>query len=193
MPVLHSLRSLLVSIRNAVDGRRHPARRTRANARLETLSPRSVLFVCLGNICRSPYAACVLGARSHGRIEADSVGFIGPGRAPPDEALTVARARGIDHSGHLSKTVLAEHLAQADAVFIFDRFNAQKLSRTPGARMDRVFWLGDFDPEWTGRRAILDPWGKPVEEFAATFEQIDRCLDAVLATLDAGASPNEAP
>jgi protein-tyrosine-phosphatase len=51
---------------------------------------------------------------------------------------------------------------------------------TAGAKADRILWLGDFDPEWAGKRAIADPWGKPVEEFQRTFERIERCVNAVV-------------
>ena len=37
-----------------------------------------------------------------------------------------------------------------------------------------------IDPQWSGRRAIVDPWGKPVEEFARTFARIERCIDEVV-------------
>ncbi len=114
----------------------------------------------------------------------DSAGFIGPGRPPPDTALEVARSRGIEHANHRSKTLTPELLESADVVFLFDRFNVARLRRFGGRAPRRVFWLGDFDPMWAGKRAIIDPWGKPRKEFERTFERIERCIDEVARVLD---------
>src|SRR5690606_14850585 len=160
MPLLSAAREQLVRLRDAIDGLRHPARRARARERLTTLAPASFLFICLGNVCRSPYGARVLAARVGRSVRVESAGFIGPGRPPPEWAVAVARTRGIEHEDHCSRTVTPELLEGADAVFVFDRFNVARLRRVQGVRPERVFWLGDFDPDWTGKRAIIDPWGK---------------------------------
>lgn len=173
------VRSGLVALRDFLDGKLHPSRRGVALARLEEIAPRTVLFVCLGNICRSPYAARVLSARVGAAVRVESSGYLGPGRAPPSEALEVARAFGIDHADHVSRRTTREMLEAADAVFIFDRFNLKNVRDAPGARLDRVFWLGDFDREWVGKRAIADPWGKPLDQYRAAFERIGRCVEEV--------------
>ena len=48
---------------------------------------------------------------------------------------------------------------------------------------NKVYWLGDFDPIWAGKRAIIDPWGKTLADFLSTFERIERCVDEVVAVL----------
>ena len=174
----------MVAARDGIDGLLHARRRRRAAERLARLAPRSLLFVCLGNICRSPYAARVLSARAAGHVRAESAGYIGPGRAPPCEAQEIARGRGIDHGDHVSSLVTAEQMDAADVVFVFDRFNLRDVRATPGVRLDRVLWLGDFDPVWTGKRAIIDPWGKVRSEYEATFVRIERCIDEVIRALD---------
>lgn len=180
---LARLRSALVAVRDRLDARLHPGRRARASERLRALQPSSILFLCLGNVCRSPYGAHVLSARSM-NVLVDSAGFIGPDRAPPDMALEVARARGIDHADHRSKALTEELMSGAEAIFLFDRGNVARLRKFAGPDMSRVFWLGDFDPEWAGKRAIIDPWGKPREEFDRTFERIERCVDEVVRVLE---------
>ena len=93
--------------------------------------------------------------------------------------MEVAGERGIDHADHRSRVVTPEDLAHFDVVFFFDRFNKARLRGSPGVRPDRIFWLGDLEPEYGGRRAILDPWGKPKAEFERVFDRIDRCLDVL--------------
>jgi protein-tyrosine phosphatase len=179
------LRAGLVALRDGLDGRLHPRRRAAAHERLGQLAPTSILFVCLGNICRSPYAARVLSARAPSGVRVDSSGYLGPGRLPPSEALAIARDRGFEHGDHVSKLTTTEMLAGAQAVFVFDRFNVSNVRKSPVADLRRVFWLGDFDPEWTGKRAIADPWGKPLDEYRATFARIERCVDEVVRALNA--------
>ena len=166
----------MVRLRDRVHEVLHPRRRRRALERLEERMPGTVLFVCLGNVCRSPYAERVL-HRAVGKTTAvESAGFIKPGRTPPDTALQVAGERGIEHGDHRSRVVTREMLERADAVFFFDRFNRADLLQTSGVDRDRLYWLGDLDPEWEGRRAILDPWGKDEAEFHRVFARIERCV-----------------
>lgn len=185
MWLITKIRRVGAIARDRLDGHLHPRRRAAAQARLRRIRPDSMLFVCLGNICRSPFGERLLADRSTRPLTIGSVGFIGPGRPPPEEALAAARALGIDHSDHRSTTLTAEQLADADVLFFFDRHNRKMLRSVPGARMERAFWLGDFDPRWSGRRAIIDPWGRGDEAFRETFARIERCVDALVAELDA--------
>lgn len=184
MAILSTLRSAvrrrLVRLRDAIDGWLHPRRRRRARQRLRDARPETILFICLGNICRSPYAEHVFRARNGGAVRAVSAGFILPGRQPPESALEMAASRNVDTEDHRSQVVSDALLDDADVVFIFDRFNARRLRKVASVPGDRVLWLGDLDPEWVGKRAIIDPWGKPVEEFDRTFERIERCVDEVI-------------
>lgn len=183
MSILRFIRSRLYDVRDWLDGRLHRRRREAALETMARISPESVLFVCLGNICRSPYAkyrAEMLSNGSPAVTRFDSAGFIGPDRPPPEKALVAASRRGIEHGSHRSKTLTAPLVNEADLVVIFDRGHLKRLRRTPGARMDHVVRLGDFDPQWSGRRSIGDPWGKPQEEFDRTFERIDRCIEELV-------------
>lgn len=179
MPIPAPIRSTLVTVRDAVDGHLHERRRTNAIGRIRHLRPESILFICLGNICRSPYAERVARDRFPPGHTITSGGFLKEGRSPPSEALAAASARGIDHEDHRSRLTTDRDLTAADAVFVFDRFNVRDVRSLGGTRADRLFWLGDFDPVWTGKRAIIDPWGRSLSDFASKFERIDRCLDAV--------------
>lgn len=154
-----------------------------AQRRLNARPVNRVVFVCLGNVCRSPYAHAALLAEDHELTESSSAGFILPGRPPPDTALTAAMKRGVDHSEHRSTILTVEMAREADAIFIFDRLNAMRIARTSGPLLMKTYWLGDFDPEWTGKRAIIDPWGGSQEKFDSTFARIDRCVEAVLGHL----------
>ena len=177
--------STLVAVRDSYDRARREKRRETATERLEAIdAPRSVLFVCLGNVCRSPYAAWSLrNALESSDIKVDSAGFIGPDRNPPDIAIEAARTRGVEHGANNSQLVTDALLAEADVVFLFQPSHRRELSRIASSASTPVFLLSDFDPLWGGKRAIIDPWGKPLEEFHRTFERIDRCLERVRTVL----------
>jgi len=173
------VRQLRDAARNALDRPQHRRRNQRARRRLEQIAPASVLFVCSGNICRSPYAERVWKALGP-NVAVDSAGFIGPNRAPPPEALLAATEGGIAHVDHRSKLLRPGMTRSADAIFAFDGQLVARLRREYPRDARRVYWLGDFDPVWSGQRAIGDPWGKDVREFRRIFTRIERCVAAAL-------------
>ena len=85
-----------------------------------------VLFVCQGNICRSPFAAALLRARL-GNNDAISVGSAGmmpqPGRATPAFGLQAAAEFGIDLAAHRSEWLTREAASAATVLVVFDEIN----------------------------------------------------------------------
>lgn len=193
MNLVRPARRLAARVRDSIDGGLHPTRHERAIRRLRELEPRSVLFLCLGNVCRSPYAERALAARVPRGIRVESAGFIKPGRPPAHLAMEVASERGIQHSDHRSRVVTPDDLQSLDVVFFFDRYNKERLVRARGLREDRVFWLGDLEPVYGGRRSILDPWGKPRSEFERVFDRIDRCVDRLQRLLEESGAKRGTP
>ena len=95
-----------------------------------------VLFVCMGNICRSPTAEGVFRAqlrehRLEGRIEVDSAGTHGyhVGEAPDPRTQRAAAARGYDLSGFRARKVAPADLEYFDLVLVMDRNNLEALRR----------------------------------------------------------------
>jgi protein-tyrosine phosphatase len=167
----------------------HPSRRRRALARLRRhRMPRSVVFVCHGNICRSPYAAGAfrarLGPHAGVVIRVQSAGFIGPDRPAPRFAVDEAAARGVDLRGHRSTLVSAPGLRDAELIVVMEPVQAEALRVRFGAP-GPVVVLADLDPHSDGGRTIVDPVDKPRAVFAASYDRIDRCV-AVLADAVAG-------
>ena len=127
-----------------------------------------VLFVCMGNICRSPTAEGVLRhlLRQEGledRVEIDSAGTGGwHAGSPPDERATeAARRRGIDLAG-AARQVEPADFERFDLIFAMDRDNLAELRRlAPGdaARSKLRLLLGDRDvpdPYYGGERGFED-------------------------------------
>lgn len=172
----------------------HPLRRRAARARLEALRPRAVLFVCHGNVCRSPYAAYAfaraLPERLADRIAVRSAGFVGPDRPPPTQALAAGERRGLDMRAHRSQLLSPELVGGADLVVVVSAEQARAVRARWGRPGLEVLVLGDLDPLPTDRRTIADPWNRDDRAFDDSYDRIDRCVSA-LVTLVAGAWRSE--
>lgn len=166
----------------------HPVWRRRATGYLARTPPIDrLLFVCLGNVCRSPYAEkrmLDLLARSDTttRPAVESAGFIKPGRGSPERAVEVAAERQLDLSSHTSR-ILAQCTADDRTLVV-----VMEPGQVAGVREEfgadtLVVALGDLDPGSPFRRLIPDPWGHPPEVFRSSFDRIDRCLSELLAHL----------
>lgn len=179
------LRDAARVVRHAPDRVAHPWRRRRALERAAELSPRRLLAICLGNICRSPYAEHRLGALLPDR-EVRSAGLLESGRRPPDLALIVGRERGIDLEAHRSIRLSDEWIAWADLVLVMNRSQAVAIGERGRALglSPPVEWLGDFDPEPLVRRALRDPYGQEREVFEAVYARIDACCGSLAAALE---------
>ncbi len=157
--------------------RRRVARKHLADAGL----PGAVLFVCHGNLCRSPYAAGAfrkLLAPSIGRqVRVDSAGFITPGRPSPATAIAAAGARGVDLSTHRSKQLSVERVKESAVVVVMAGDQARAIARRFRMPAERILHLGDLDPQPISERAIEDPMEKPREVFDRVYARIDRCLE----------------
>jgi protein-tyrosine phosphatase len=170
---------VVARIRDIVDSLLHPLRRRVARQVLRGANPRSVLFVCAGNICRSPFAAALFAnripPRLAGAVKTSSAGFIGPGRPSPEQALATARGYQIDLADHRSAVLTNDVLDAADLIVVMSEDQRHGLSARVGKKPTIVV-LGDLDPLPITRRTILDPWDGPPEAFAESYARIDRSV-----------------
>ena len=130
-----------------------------------------VVFVCQGNICRSPFAAALLRARLGGE-DAVSVGSAGmiprPGRATPAFGLQAAAGFGVDLSAHRSAWLTREMAEGASLLVVFDETNrAAVLDRYPELTVPvvRLDELGDCCE-------ITDPVDGGLAEFQRCYQRI---------------------
>lgn len=161
----------------------HPIRRARALrlARRHGEVTR-LTFVCLGNVCRSPYAAERARQRN---LAADVIsrGFIGPHRTSPDAALRVAAARGLSLESHRSRLLDATEIRDGELILVMNPQQRRDTRALAAGHKTTVLILGDFDPAPIARREIPDPWERPDAEFDASYARIDRCLDALASAI----------
>ncbi|HEY4340861.1 MAG TPA: low molecular weight protein-tyrosine-phosphatase [Steroidobacteraceae bacterium] len=124
-----------------------------------------VLFVCLGNICRSPTAEAVMrgiAAREAPELAlaVDSAGTANyhPGAPPDRRSQAAARARGYDLSALRARQVCAADFAQFDLIVAMDRANLRELlERAPPDARDRIVLFLDYASEQP-LREVPDPY-----------------------------------
>lgn len=173
------------SLRHAPDRLLHPLRRRALRAALRAREwPRSILVVCHGNICRSPFAAGLLArAVSPTGTLVASAGFVGPGRAAPAEGSIAAARRGIDLSGHRAQLLTPVLAAEAQVILVMDGRQQRMVCERFGRAPKDVMLLGDLDPLPITTRAIHDPVEQPLAAFIESYARLERCVDAFVAAL----------
>ena len=137
-----------------------------------------LLFICTGNICRSPIAevlAPVIGAKHGHMIQAKSASTLGLRNKPADpHSITVCRWEGIDLSPHRSQPITKELVEWADYILVMDRKHASHMyQKFPKSSQDKVLELGSF----ASMPGIPDPIGKWVFEFWKTKKRIIKGLE----------------
>lgn len=156
----------------------------------------SVLFVCLGNICRSPTAegvfrAAVERAGFATRIVAESAGLgdwhVG---SPPDRrAVLAARRRGYDLSSLRARQVAARDFDRFGWILAMDRSNLRALEAIrPADFGGHLGLLLDLVPH-RGLREVPDPYYGGAEDFERVIDLVEIASDALLAHLRARLEP----
>ncbi|SEO12753.1 protein-tyrosine phosphatase [Terribacillus saccharophilus] len=137
----------------------------------------NVLFISLGNICRSPMAEAIFRKRIDeaglsGFVTVDSagIGHWHEGKEMHPSARALLGQKGISMGNHTAKQVQAEHLEAYDYIIVMDQLNLQDLSAIAPAYTDRYQLFSDFIPERAGED-IEDPFF--TDEFEAVFEMLE--------------------
>jgi protein-tyrosine-phosphatase len=142
------------------------------------------LFVCFGNINRSPFAA-QLARRIAPTSRATSAGFYPmAGRPTPPPTVKAAQARRVNLTVHRSTVVSQPLLDAAQAIFVFDLQNVLEIASTRPRALRRTHLLGALassEPIFIG-----DPHGRDQATLEAVLDQIERSLISAPTIRDAG-------
>lgn len=151
-----------------------------------------VLFVCLGNICRSPTAEgifrhLVLERGLSGQIAMDSCGTGDwhHGDPPDARAQAEARARGIEISDLRGRQVAHADFARFDYIVAMDDDNFSNLRRLcPPEYVDRLYRAVSFAPQ-TGADEVPDPYYGGQKGFANVYDLLTAICEGLLARIRA--------
>jgi protein-tyrosine phosphatase len=147
-----------------------------------------VLFVCLGNICRSPLAEAIFIelARRRGvldRFRVDSCGTGGWHVGGPADArsVEVARRHGIPLNHTARRVDPGTDFARFDWLIAMDRSNAVNLKKL-GAPEEKIRLMRSFDPQTDGLD-VPDPYGWDGDGFQATYDLLMAACRGLLGSL----------
>ena len=147
-----------------------------------------MLFVCLGNICRSPTAegvmrALVNDAGLQGEVELDSAGTGAwhVGSSPDPRAVAAAGARGIALAG-AARQVRHEDFEEFDLILAMDRSNLRALRRLERAPRADVRLLREFDPASASAADldVPDPYYGSGDGFEVVLDLVDAACQGLL-------------
>jgi protein-tyrosine-phosphatase/predicted ATP-grasp superfamily ATP-dependent carboligase len=157
-------------------GRRWRIARDRrlATARLDRLPrPRSVLFVCHGNINRSAVAEALLRDLCRdANVEIASAGLLQrEGNTPGPVSVEVAGELGVDLTAHRSSPLTADRLRRFDLVLVMEAAHYDSVRRLDPEALHKTFLLSSFAETGVGSD-IEDPDGKSAERFREVYQQV---------------------
>jgi protein-tyrosine phosphatase len=153
---------------------------------------RKILFVCMGNIVRSPLAENLFRQRAgqrglDGRYQVDSAGTSSyhVGQVPDDRMRQTASRHGLDYTGR-SRQVTPRDLETFDLIVALDSENYEDL-RALADRMGinpEIRRLREFDREGDGALDVPDPYYGGQVGFEETFNIISRAVDGLMESLE---------
>jgi len=151
------------------------------------MAARRLLFVCSGNICRSPLAEAIFrrlaeDAGRSGEFEVDSAGTHGwheGDRADP-RARKVGKRRGVDVTS-LARPVEPQDFERFDLLLAMDRGHLRQLrARCPAPLRDRIRLMREFDHPQGDDLDVPDPYYSGEEAFEDVFDILDKSCRGLL-------------
>lgn len=150
------------------------------------MEKRRILFVCAGNICRSPLGEGVLRHRAKEQgfaqfIETESAGTGGwhQGDPPDHRSIAVARSHGIDISRQRARQLRLDDFSSFDLIFAMDRDNLRNIVRlAPHDSSADLHLFMDFVANTS--RDVPDPYYGDISDFERVFAMVDEgCRDLI--------------
>jgi len=170
--------------------------KTRASRAVVPKTAESFLFVCFGNIMRSPMAERLMkqetGRRAPNRVRIASAGLHAtPGKAAHPWALAASADFGISLDNHQAQLLTAEMVEQTDAIFAMDFQNlAELLALYPDSK-HKIFMLSAYLDGPGQNREIADPYYGDVDATRSCYRLLQTCVRNL--TADAFPLPADNP
>ncbi|WP_417763137.1 low molecular weight protein-tyrosine-phosphatase [Shewanella sp.] len=156
---------------------------------LLTANIRKILFVCMGNICRSPTAEAIARAKAQDTglaLEFDSAGTIDyhQGEQPDIRAQAALERRGIDFSGIRARKLTQSDFAEFDLILAADEQNlADLLGRCPEAYQHKLALIMAFGKGSTVE--VPDPYYGGSDGFERVLDLLEEAIDGLFNELQA--------
>src|SRR5258706_6862833 len=145
---------------------------------------KTILFVCTGNICRSPMAEGLfrhaVGGRSDYRVLSAGVGAI-DGHPPSPHAIRALKELGLDISRQRSRMLTADLINQADYIFGMTHSHVDSINLLYPQSAEKTFLLREFDETLdTFEKDISDPIGASYDVYVNCRDQIEQGIASLM-------------
>jgi protein-tyrosine-phosphatase len=146
----------------------------------------NILFVCIGNICRSPFAhklfTKLMRQEGHNGFYADSAGLLAlPGNSATFLAQKVAVEYGVALAGHKAKRLSQKLVDWSELILVMEKFHKDELLVDFPEAIDKTFLIRRFARYGSRNRGIADPYGLQYDAYRFCYLDIE---DAVLGLVD---------
>ena len=143
-----------------------------------------ILIVCIGNVCRSPMAECVLRDQLRDKdVVVESAGLAALVGQPIEPlAESVLLDHGLTAQSHVARQVDEAMTAAADLVLVVAKKQIAAIHALSPDAFGKTFLLG----KWLGAVDIPDPFGRKREHFAHVYQMIDLAAQSWCAHLKVG-------
>ncbi|MEM8500124.1 MAG: low molecular weight protein-tyrosine-phosphatase, partial [Pseudomonadota bacterium] len=152
-----------------------------------TMSEVGVLFVCLGNICRSPMAQGIFqrqveeaGLKDSVLIDSCGTAAFNAGKHPDPRAIAAAEENGVDISQQIARQIDDDDYKRFDFIIAMDRNNLSNvIAWAPPNYKGEMKLLLDYTPRQT-QGQVADPYYSEDGTFVAVFEEVERATACLL-------------
>ncbi|MGB2689435.1 MAG: low molecular weight protein arginine phosphatase [Desulfobacterales bacterium] len=146
----------------------------------------NILFVCIGNICRSPFAqglfTKLVRQEGHKVFHAESAGLLAlPGNSATFLSQKVAPEHGVDLAGHKAKRLSQELVDWSELILVMEKSHKDELLADFPEATDKTFLIRRFARFGSRSRGIADPYGLQYDAYRFCYLDIE---DAVSGLMD---------